>query len=184
MAGSRCPPGCRCPWASAASWSSLTDAGESWRSPGSRTAGPRKTSGYFSEARPGLPESTSSRRTTPPEYKFTDDAKIAIVQARHEALYRDAPAVAPAHLALGVIHTQTQKQLDLLFPDPGNFELLCRALGGGHDPAPVIPRDIGYLESARDALDGATRLAAGASAAGDTHPIHILLGLMHPWDWA
>lgn len=83
-----------------------------------------------------------------------------------------------------MIHTQTQKQLDLLFPDPGNFGLLCRALGGGRNPAPVIPRDIGYLESARDALDGATRLAAGASAAGDTHPIHILLGLMHPWDWA
>jgi hypothetical protein len=125
-----------------------------------------------------------TRPATPPEYRFTDDAKVAIVQARNEALFRDAPAVAPAHLALGVIHTQSRKQLNLLFPDPGNFDLLCRALGGDHDPAPVIPRDIGYLDSSRDALDGATRLAAAAGADGDTHPLHILLGLMHPWNWA
>lgn len=130
-----------------------------------------------------MPESLAAEVATPPEYRFTDDAKIAIVQARNEALRQEASAVAPSHLALGVIHTQTQRQLDLLFPDPGNFALLCRALGGSHDPAPVIPRDIGYLVAARDALDGATRLAAAASPDGETHPIHILLGVMHPWDW-
>ncbi|HWA56983.1 MAG TPA: hypothetical protein VG692_07005 [Gemmatimonadales bacterium] len=116
-----------------------------------------------------------------PEYRFTDDAKLAILQARHEALHQRAGAVAPAHLALGVIHTQNRARRDLLFPDPGNFEILCRALGGSHDPAPVIPEEIGYLDSARDALDGATREAARLSESGATHPLHILLGLLHPW---
>lgn len=92
--------------------------------------------------------------------------------------------MAPAHLALGVIHTQSDARRNLLFPDPGNFEILCRALGGSHDPAPVIPRDIGYLDSAREALDGATREAARSIPGGDTHPLHILLGLLHPWNQA
>lgn len=92
--------------------------------------------------------------------------------------------MAPAHLALGVIHTQPSARLRLLFPEPGHFEMFCRALGGGVEPAPLIPEDIGYLDSARDALDGATRLAAHALPGGETHPIHILLGLFHPYDRA
>lgn len=184
MASSRFPPACRCPSGSAASSGLRTGTPARWRSPGWSTAGLRRTSGCTFGVEARSPEPEATRRPTPPEYKFTDDAKIAIVQARNEALFRHAPAVAPSHLALGVIQTQTRRQLNLLFPDPGNFDLLCRALGGGPEPAPVIPRDIGYLDSARDALDGATRLAAAASPAGDTHPLHILLGLLHPWDWA
>ncbi len=127
---------------------------------------------------------TADRGAESPEsaYRFTDDAKVAILQARNEALHAGAPAVAPTHLALGVIHTQTRRQLDLLFPDPGNFDLLRRALGGQPGPAPLVPDDIGYLDSARDALDGATREAARESATGETYPLHILLGLLHPWD--
>lgn len=89
-----------------------------------------------------------------------------------------------AHLALGVIHTQGSATRALLFPDPGNFEMLCRALGGSREPAPLIPEDISYLDAARDALDGATVEAARLSPGGETHPIHILLGLFHPWDQA
>lgn len=62
--------------------------------------------------------------------------------------------------------------------------MLCRALGGSRDPAPLIPEDITYLDAARDALDGATVEAARLSPGGETHPLHILLGLLHPWDQA
>ncbi len=127
---------------------------------------------------------TPAPAPAPLEYRFTDDAKIAILQARNEALHLRADAVAPAHLALGVIHTQSAARLALLFPDPGNLEMLCRALGGSREPAPLIPEDITYLDAARDALDGATIEAARLDPAGDTHPIHILLGLFHPWDQA
>lgn len=96
-------------------------------------------------------------------------------------MFSRADAVAPAHLALGVLHTQSQATLDLFFPDPGNFEILCRALGGTSRGAPVIPEEIGYQIASHEALDGATRLAAHAPAGPDTHPIHILLGILRPW---
>lgn len=103
------------------------------------------------------------------------------MQARNEALFAHADAVAPVHLALGVLHTQSQSRLDLLFPDPGNFELLCRALGGSSRPAPVIPEEIGYRIESHEALDGATRIAASAAVGPDTYPLHILLGILRPW---
>lgn len=117
-------------------------------------------------------------------YHFTDSAKIAILQARHEALHAHAPAVAPQHLALGVLHTQPKAVLDLLFPEAGDLTILCRALGGTDSPAPVIPEDIGYQEAARDALDGATKIAAEAPRGPATHPLHILLGILRPWNVA
>jgi hypothetical protein len=115
-------------------------------------------------------------------YHFTDDAKLAILQARHEALFAGSPAVGPQHLALGVIHTQSREMLQVLFPDPGNREILCRALGGSGTPAPVIPEDIGYQVSARDALEGASKIAAESAGGPDTHPLHILLGILRPWN--
>lgn len=114
-------------------------------------------------------------------YHFTDAAKVAILQARHEALYVHAPAVAAHHLALGVLHTLPETILHLLVPDPGNLRILCQALGGSETPAPVIPEDIGYEEAARDALDGATRIAGEGPTRPDTHPLHILLGILRPW---
>jgi hypothetical protein len=82
-----------------------------------------------------------------------------------------------------VIHTQSQRQLDQLFPDPGNYELLCRALGGSSAAAPVIARDIGYEDAAREALDGATRIAAESAVEQEVEPLHILLGLLRPWSF-
>lgn len=117
----------------------------------------------------------------PIEYHFTDDAKVAIVQSRNEALFCHADAVGPQHLALGVIHSQSQAKLDILFPDRGNFEILCRALGGSPGPAPVIPENITYEIASYEVLDGATRLAAESPAGPDTHPLHILLGIFRPW---
>lgn len=118
----------------------------------------------------------------PIEYQFTGDAKVAIVQARNEALFSRAEAVAPPHLALGVIHSQSQAKLDLLFPDRANFAILCRALGGSATPAPVVPEDIGYRIASHEALDGATRVAAESPAGPATHPLHILLGIFRPWN--
>jgi hypothetical protein len=114
-------------------------------------------------------------------YHFTDAAKLAIVQARHEALHRGAAGVAPAHLALGVIFTLPRPVVDLLVPHPGRQAALLRDLGGGATAAPVIARDIGYLAAARDALDGATRIAAAAAGGPATRPTHILLGILRPW---
>jgi hypothetical protein len=116
------------------------------------------------------------------EYHFTDDAKVAILQARHEALHTRARMVGPPHLALGVMHTQPQWRLDLLFPDRGNFETLCRTLGGSNAPAPVIPEDIGYLEAAVAVLNGAAKIAAEAAGGPATLPLHILMGMFRPWD--
>jgi hypothetical protein len=115
------------------------------------------------------------------EYRFTEDAKVAIVQSRSEALFSHADAVGPQHLGLGVIHRLNESRLDLLFPDRGNFAILCRALGGTAKPAPVIPEHIGYQIASYEALDGATRLAAESPAGPDTHPLHILLGIFRPW---
>lgn len=117
-------------------------------------------------------------------YHFTDAAKVAILQARHEALHAHAPAVAAHHLALGVIHTLPEAILQLLVPDPGHLRILCQALGGSDIPAPVIPEDIGYEDAARDALDGATKIAGEAPGGPDTHPLHILLGILRPWSAA
>lgn len=122
------------------------------------------------------------RPTDPPiEYHFTDAARVAIVQARSEALFAKADAVAPKHLALGVIHSLTLPLFNLLFPDRGNFDILCRALGGSSRPAPVIPEHIDYRLSSREALDSATRLARDSPMGPDTHPLHILLGILRPW---
>jgi hypothetical protein len=114
-------------------------------------------------------------------YHFNDSARIAIVQARHEALHARAAAVAPEHLALGVLHTFPQRVLDLLFPDPALLATLLRALGGGTSPAPVIAEEITYEESAEDVLGGAMKLAAEMPEGPDTHPMHILLGVLRPW---
>jgi hypothetical protein len=48
----------------------------------------------------------------------------------------------------------------------------------------MIPEDIGYHEAARDALDGATKIAAEAPLGPATHPLHILLGILRPWNAA
>jgi len=114
-------------------------------------------------------------------YPFTDSARIAIVQARHEALHAHAPAVSPEHLALGVLHTLPQSALDLLFPDPALLATLFSALGGKPSPAPVIAEDILYEESAQDVLGGAMKLAAEMPGGPETHPVHILLGVLRPW---
>jgi hypothetical protein len=106
---------------------------------------------------------------------------MAIVQARNEALFTRAEAVEPRHLVLGVLHLQNDSQLARLFPDPVNLDILRRALGGSRRPAPVVPEDIGYHISSREALDGATRLAAESPAGPDTLPLHILLGIFRPW---
>jgi hypothetical protein len=114
-------------------------------------------------------------------YPFTDSARIAIIQARHEALHARALAVTPEHLALGVLHTLPQRVLDLLFPDPALLTTLVSALGGGPAPAPVIAQDISYEESAENVLGGAIKLAAEMPEGPDTHPLHILLGVLRPW---
>lgn len=107
---------------------------------------------------------------------------MAIVQARNEALFTKAEAVEPRHLVLGVLHVQGVAGLARLFPDPGNLDILRRALGGSNRPAPVVPEDIGYRLSSRQALDGATRLAAESPGGPDTLPMHILLGIFRPWN--
>jgi hypothetical protein len=92
--------------------------------------------------------------------------------------------VTAQHLALGVIHTVPQATIDMLVPDPGRLSILRQALGGTDSPAPVTPEDIGYQDAARDALDGATRIAAEAPDGPATHPLHILLGIFRPWNTA
>jgi hypothetical protein len=48
----------------------------------------------------------------------------------------------------------------------------------------VIAQDIGYEDGSRDALDGATRIAAESPGEHEVEPLHILLGLLRPWSLA
>lgn len=111
-------------------------------------------------------------------YNFHDDTRLAILQARHEALHLRADELTPAHLALGVLHTLGEAEVRLALPAPGAFDSLCRALGGRSEPAPVIASDIRYSEAARDAIAGAKFVAAGG--AGAILPLHLLAGIHCP----
>lgn len=110
----------------------------------------------------------------PDGFTFHDDAAIAVVQARHEALAAGLPAVTPAHLALGVLHTLPAAVQESLVPDPAGFTRLCRALGGGADPAPPIAAEVGYQDATREVI-----LAARALAGPDPIlPAHLLAALL------
>jgi len=114
-------------------------------------------------------------------YDFTDDAKFAILQARHEALVVGAREILPSHLALGVLRLLDAAEIGALFPAPGSREALYGELGGGPHPAPVIAQDIIYSDGARQALAGA-RHSAEAGHARIT-PLHVLVGILHPRDF-
>lgn len=113
-------------------------------------------------------------------YDFHDDTRLAILQARHEALYLRAEKLTPAHLALGVLHTLGAAEVRLALPAPGAFESLCRALGGRSEPAPVIASEILYSDAARDAIAGAMSAAADGAGAGTILPLHLLAGIHRP----
>ncbi len=113
-------------------------------------------------------------------YDFHDDTRLAILQARHEALYRRAEELTPAHLALGVLHTMGAAEARQALPVPGAFESLCLALGGRSEPAPVIASEVLYSDAARDAIAGAMVAAAGGAGAGIILPLHLLAGILSP----
>lgn len=113
-------------------------------------------------------------------YDFHDDTRLAILQARHEALYLRADELSPAHLALGVLHTLGAAEVRLALPAPGAFESLCLALGGRSEPAPVIASEILYSDAARDAIAGAMAAAAGGAGARTILPLHLLAGILSP----
>lgn len=109
----------------------------------------------------------------PAGFSFHDDAAIAIVQARHEALAAGLPEVTPAHLALGVLHTLPAAAQEALCPAPGSFTTLCRALGAA-DPAPPIAAEVGYQEATREVITEARSLAG----AEPILPAHLLAALL------
>lgn len=114
-------------------------------------------------------------------YDFTDDARVAILQARHEALVLGAREILPRHLALGVLRLMSPVEAAELLPEPGSREALYLRLGGRPEPAPVIARDIVYSDGAREALAGA-RHSAGAGTGAIT-PLHVLCGILSPRDF-
>lgn len=113
-------------------------------------------------------------------YEFSEDARVAVFQARHEALALEAPYLEPAHLALGVLKTLSRFQRAACFARPEEFDRLCATLGAGPEPAPLIPQDIQYSEAAKAAMAGAIRIAAETGATGEVFPFHILLGILAP----
>jgi hypothetical protein len=117
-----------------------------------------------------------------PPYHFTDPARLAVFQARHEALALGAPELTPFHLALGVLKTLTGFQRAACFSGSGDFERLCAALGAGPEPAPLIPEDIAYSEEAKAVMAGAIRSAEDEAPGTAVSPFHILLGIHAPCD--
>ena len=104
---------------------------------------------------------------------FDEDAAIAIVQARHEALLRRAPEILPSHLILGVINTLPAGLRTRWAGDEARLEQLRLDLGGPRSPAPPIPQDIGYGPLATLVLETAITLAAGQPVS----PRQVLLAI-------
>ena len=103
---------------------------------------------------------------------FDDDAAIAIVQARHEALLRRAGEIAPTHLLLGILNTLRPAAAASLFM-PGALDLLRTRLAGGRHPAPPLAQEVGYAMQSARILDEARALAEPAPAT----PLHLLLAM-------
>lgn len=117
-------------------------------------------------------------------YDFSEDARVAVFQARHEALALGAAELLPSHLALGVLRTLSRFQRAACFDQPQAFDRLCHALGGGPQPAPLIPEDIVYSDDAKAVMAGALRAAAAEGPGTAVAPFHILLGIHGPCDLA
>lgn len=113
-------------------------------------------------------------------YDFHDDTRLAMLQARHEALFLRADELTPAHLALGVLHTLGTAEILRALPAPGTLDALCLALGGRSVPAPVIASEVRYSDAARDAIAGARFAAGGPAGAGTILPLHLLAGILCP----
>ena len=113
-------------------------------------------------------------------YEFTEDARLAVFQARHEALALGAPELLPAHLALGVLKTLTRFQRAACFATREEYARLCHALGAAPEPAPLIPAEIGYSEAATAAMAGAIQAAALEGEGVPVSPVHLLLGIHAP----
>ena len=110
-------------------------------------------------------------------YNFTDDCRVALVQARFEALAQGSPVLTPSHLVLGVLKTMPGPAFERLLLSPSTYRELCDALDSTPDHAPADARDIIYAESAKHAISGSL------VAAGPAHPvwpIHILIGIHAP----
>ena len=114
------------------------------------------------------------------QYEFTEDARLAVFQARHEALALGAAELLPAHLALGVIKTLTRFQRAACFTRPEEFARLCHALGAAPEPAPLIPEEIGYSAEATAVMAGAIHAAAQEGEGAQVSPVHLLLGIHAP----
>lgn len=112
-----------------------------------------------------------------PAFNFTDDSRVAIVQARFESLASSAGVLGPDHLALGVVKTAGQALFDRLFPDEARYEALCGALASTPARAPVVAEEVVYSEAAHAAIAGAIK-AAGAGRA--ILPVHLLIGIHGP----
>ena len=113
-------------------------------------------------------------------YAFTEEARLAVFQARHEALALGAGELLPAHLALGVLRTLTRFQRAACFTRPEEYARLCHALGATSDPAPLIPEEIPYSDDATAVMAGAIHAAAQEGPGVAVSPVHLLLGIHAP----
>lgn len=115
----------------------------------------------------------------PHEYRFSDDSKLGIVQARFEALGLGSRVVEPLHLVLGLTKALPPATFEALFPDGERFGSLCRALGAEVPAARVATDDITYSADAMAAVAGAHE-AACAMSDGTITSMHLLLGVHRP----
>ncbi|HEU4763662.1 MAG TPA: hypothetical protein VFS28_03355 [Gemmatimonadales bacterium] len=112
-----------------------------------------------------------------PAFNFTDDSRVAIVQARFESLASSAGVLGPDHLVLGVVKTAGQELFDRLFPDESRYQTLCETLASTPERAPVVAEEVVYSEAAHAAIAGAIK-AAGAGR--PILPVHLLIGIHGP----
>ncbi len=117
-----------------------------------------------------------------PEYRLSDDCKLALVQARFEAIHLGTRALDAGHLLLGVTKSLTPVTFARLFPRTERFESLCRAFDAGIESAPLSAEDIEYALAAREAIAGGMSLAIASDPTAELTPLYLLLGILRPLD--
>jgi len=116
--------------------------------------------------------------------KFTEGARVAVMQAQTEARARSAEHVGGEHLLLGVLRHGTGVAADLLGDAEVTPERGRQAVDELYGPPPAVPP--GDAATVPKPSDDAAKAAfvASVSAAGDG-PIgteHLLLGLLDDGD--
>lgn len=115
-----------------------------------------------------------------PEYHLSDDCKLALVQARFEAIHLGTRTLDAGHLLLGVTKSLPAATFARLFPLPERFEALCGAFNTGIDAAPLSAEDIDYSLGAREAIAGGMSSATATDPSAALTPLYLLLGILRP----